>query len=360
MDLYDIRINEDKKRALRLTSLFEGFGYRRFYMRRFEEYAFYLENRTFLADDRLITFTDGGRLLAMRPDVTLSIIKNTRATAETVERVHYRENVFRYDRRGGHWREISQLGIELLGRVDAYCELEVCTLALESLAAYDCDYILDISHMGCLAAILADCGLSAPEDLGAVKECIERKSIGGLRAVCERLGLADAARARLEGLILLPANFGEAAERLIAIAGECVEAREAAESLASLGSAIARAGLGEHIRLDFSAIGDFGYYNGILLRGYVSGAPEAVLTGGRYDGMASKLAPGVCGIGFALRPGDLRRAEDGASESYLLYGEGDDPAEVLSRVRTEAEHGRRVIAVRELPAEAEGAEIIRL
>ena len=184
MDLYDIRINEDKKRALRLTSLFEDFGYRRFYMRRFEEYAFYLENRTFLSDDRLITFTDGGRLLAMRPDVTLSIIKNTRATSETVERVHYRENVFRYDRRAGHWREISQLGIELLGKVDAYCELEVCTLALESLASYDVDYVLDISHMGCLAAILSDCGKG--QFSANVEDAVE--FVLCERAVGERIG----------------------------------------------------------------------------------------------------------------------------------------------------------------------------
>ena len=359
MDLYDIRINEDKKRALRLTSLFEGFGYRRFYMRRFEEYAFYLENRNFLADDRLITFTDGGRLLALRPDVTLSIIKNTRATADTVERIHYRENVFRYDRRGGHWREISQLGIELLGRVDDYCELEVCTLALESLAAYDGDYVLDISHMGALASILEDCGVTTPEAIAAVKDCIERKSLGGLGAACATFGISDENRARLEGLISLPNDFSAAARELLSIAGEAEEATAAARSLARLGEALTAAGLGSHIRLDFSAIGDFGYYNGILLRGYVSGAPDAVLTGGRYDGMAGKLA-GVCGIGFALRPGDINRSSESESECYLLYGDEHDPAKVLARVKAEAAHGRRVVAVRELPPEAQGAAIITL
>ena len=359
MDLYDIRINEDKKRALRLTSLFEGFGYRRFTMRRFEEYAFYLENRNFLTDDRLITFTDGGRLLALRPDVTLSIIKNTRATADTVERIHYRENVFRYDRRGGHWREISQLGIELLGRVDDYCELEVCTLALESLAAYDRDYLLDISHMGALASVLEDCGVCTPEALAEVKSCIERKSIGGLGAACATFGVTDENRARLERLISLPSDFSAAAKELLSIAGEAEEARAAASSLARLGESLTRAGLGSHIRLDFSAIGDFGYYNGILFRGYISGAPEAVLTGGRYDGMAGKLA-GVCGIGFALRPGEIRRSIERESECYLLYGDAHSPAEVLARVKAEAAHGRRVVAVRELPPEAQGAAIITL
>ena len=46
-------------------------------MSRFEEYDLYVANKDFLISDEVITFTDrSGRLLAMKPDVTLSIIKN--------------------------------------------------------------------------------------------------------------------------------------------------------------------------------------------------------------------------------------------------------------------------------------------
>ena len=46
-------------------------------MSRFEEYDFYARNKDFLVSDRIITFTDSrGRLLALKPDVTLSIIKS--------------------------------------------------------------------------------------------------------------------------------------------------------------------------------------------------------------------------------------------------------------------------------------------
>ena len=64
----------------RLRGLYERYGYRRFKMSKFEEYDLYVRNKDFLVSDRMITFTDArGILMALKPDVTLSIIKNTRA-----------------------------------------------------------------------------------------------------------------------------------------------------------------------------------------------------------------------------------------------------------------------------------------
>ena len=68
-------ITEDKITGL-LCSLYEKYGYNRFKMNKFEQYSLYLENKDFLTSDRIVTFTDNtGRLLALKPDVTLSIVK---------------------------------------------------------------------------------------------------------------------------------------------------------------------------------------------------------------------------------------------------------------------------------------------
>ena len=68
---------QPKERAsFALRALYEAAGCRKYHMGRFEEYGLYQENRSFLSSEQVITFTDlDGRLLALKPDVTLSIAK---------------------------------------------------------------------------------------------------------------------------------------------------------------------------------------------------------------------------------------------------------------------------------------------
>ena len=80
---FDFSILKPQERAsLRLRAIYERSGYRKYRMGRFEEYGLYQENLHFLPSEQVITFTDlDGRLLALKPDVTLSIAKN----AQTVD-----------------------------------------------------------------------------------------------------------------------------------------------------------------------------------------------------------------------------------------------------------------------------------
>ena len=66
-----------ERAQLELRAVYEKAGYHKYHMGGFEEYSLYQENRGFLSSDQVITFTDlDGRLLAMKPDVTLGIAKN--------------------------------------------------------------------------------------------------------------------------------------------------------------------------------------------------------------------------------------------------------------------------------------------
>ena len=73
--------------TLRLRGLYESYGYRKYRMGRFEEYSLYAANKSFLLGENVPTFTDlDGRLMALKPDVTLSIAKNTKADKNTCEK----------------------------------------------------------------------------------------------------------------------------------------------------------------------------------------------------------------------------------------------------------------------------------
>ncbi|MEO2867092.1 ATP phosphoribosyltransferase regulatory subunit, partial [Flavonifractor plautii] len=113
----------------RLNRLYEQYGYRKFKMSRFEDYDLYAQNRDFLRQDRIITFTDAdGALKALKPDITLSIMKSNGGDSE---KVYYNENVCREV--GGAFREILQVGVESVGQIDPYAEAEVIALAARSL-----------------------------------------------------------------------------------------------------------------------------------------------------------------------------------------------------------------------------------
>ncbi|MBQ6986677.1 MAG: ATP phosphoribosyltransferase regulatory subunit, partial [Oscillibacter sp.] len=76
--------------SLELRQMYEAEGFRQYHMSRFEEYGFYQENRRFLSAERALTFTDlDGRLMALKPDVTLSIAKHAPRG-----RFYYLENVY--------------------------------------------------------------------------------------------------------------------------------------------------------------------------------------------------------------------------------------------------------------------------
>ena len=128
---------QPKERAsFALRSLYETAGCRKYHMGRFEEYSLYQENRSFLSSEQVITFTDlDGRLLALKPDVTLSIAKTAQPAPGETLRYYYHENVYRPSAESHTFKEISQMGLELLGAVgEAEVQQTVC-LAAQSLAA---------------------------------------------------------------------------------------------------------------------------------------------------------------------------------------------------------------------------------
>ena len=71
-------IQSGEERLVReLRALYARYGYRPYRMSKFEEYDLYANNRSFLPEGGAIAFTDtNGRLMALKPDVTLSIAKN--------------------------------------------------------------------------------------------------------------------------------------------------------------------------------------------------------------------------------------------------------------------------------------------
>ena len=133
-------LNNDEIAIFKMRSLYKKFGYTQFKMSKFEEYDLYVRNKNYLVSENVITFTDtDGKLLALKPDVTLSIIKNCE-DGKGVNKVFYDENVYRVSKGTQSFKELMQVGLECIGDVDSYCIYEVMMLACESLKGISQDF----------------------------------------------------------------------------------------------------------------------------------------------------------------------------------------------------------------------------
>ena len=177
MTLNDKTLKNDERAIFALRSLYDRYGYSRYKMNKFEEYDLYVRNKDFLISDSVITFTDtNGKLMALKPDVTLSIIKNCDDAEGTVQKMYYNENVYRVSKGALGFREIMQVGLECIGDIDDYCVSEVLLLAAESLMCISDEWVLDISHLGILTDIIDSLGVNDEQKKRIIK-CVGEKNL---------------------------------------------------------------------------------------------------------------------------------------------------------------------------------------
>ena len=298
--LIDDRVMTRQERiSFMLRSLYSQYGYERYRMSKFEEYDLYSRNKDFLFSEGVITFTDTtGRLMALKPDVTLSIIKNRKDTPGMLQKLYYHENVYRVSAAADGFREQTQVGLECMGEVDDSCIAEVLRLAAESLRLCSTEFVLEISHLGILNAFV---DAIAPEE--KVKQeilaCAGQKNLHGISGICRENHLAEGAE---NALIRLLGFYGTPRSVMPKIR-ELAEEYGAGEMAAQLGRAVAGftgSELEDKIQIDFSATGDLKYYNGVAFKGFISGIPGSVLSGGQYDKLMRKMGRKDRAIGFAV------------------------------------------------------------
>lgn len=324
----------------RLEELCRKFGYAPYKMSRFEEYDLYVRNKDFLQSDRVITFSGpDGRLLAMKPDVTLSIIKNAPEGPGAVRKVHYRENVYRLDRDSGNFREILQAGLECVGDLGFYEIAEVAYLAAKCLEALGERTILSLSHVGLIRHALTVSGL--PENLWKqALDCLRQKREQELRALCARTGADETLP-----LALLRARSLDDLEPLME------DENEAWQELRQIAALLQERGCGEWVRLDFSLGNDMKYYSGLVFKGYARGLPAHILSGGQYDRLLSQMGKDARAIGFAVYLDQLDRLEQDAegydADTLLLCGDAA-PAQILAAAE---QLPGTVLAAKEPPAD---------
>lgn len=342
----NLPMNLSERITFLLRQLYEQQGYRRYKMSKFEPYDLYADNKDFLICDRVITFTDGsGRLMAMKPDVTLSIVKNSRPETG-IQKLYYNENVYRTAGTGA-FKEIMQVGLECLGQIDDYCTCEVLQLAAESLSSIRPDSVLAISHLGFLSQLIDDLGIPESKK-AAFFRCIGRKSSHELALLCSASGISAE---NTEILKQVCATSGDAAVVLAQMKVLLAGVTDLA-LLEQLEQIITALDTSAKLRIDFSVVDDIRYYSGIVFKGFVPGLPGSILSGGQYDKLMKKMDRKGGAIGFAIYLDMLERLEtlpEYDVDTLLLYDSTTPLSQLRSCIRELNRQGIRVIAQPQKP-----------
>ena len=348
--------------AFSLRELYGRYGYRQYKMSKFEEYDLYARNKDFLISDSVITFTDlSGKLMALKPDVTLSIVKNS-MDCPGIRKLYYHENVYRINRGDLAYREIMQVGLEAIGSVDCFTISEVLLLAAKSLQAVDSQAVLDISHLGLLSELMES--LSIPNEYqNPMVKLISQKNAHEMAALCQECGVCPEDIQLMRQLIAIsgkPATVLPELERLLT--GRVCEATLAQFRNVLLDVADTEAG--ELLRVDFSVVDDLHYYNGFVFKGFVPGLPGSVLSGGQYDKLMDKMKRTDRAIGFAVYTDLLEQLEESGEDFdvdvVLLYDDSCPLASIRTHARLLSQQGRSVLVQRVLPQDIRCKKVIKL
>ncbi len=340
-------LRRDEEYTLGLRRLYDAYGYKKFKMSKFEKYDLYLENKSFLRNGNIVTVTDPkGRLLALKPDITLSIVKNVR-TDELPAKLYYCENVYIADSEAGEIKETTQVGLEYFGMIDTRALAETLILAANSLEQAGEDYRIAVSHMGFVSEILdyANVDEVAREQLS---KYIAEKNLHGLLELCKKLSVNYDAVSKLCGLIEVSGKLSSVIKN-----SECLICGEGSRTsyteLVELSGILDSFGLSEKILLDFSVMNDMNYYNGIVFQGFINGVPKSVLSGGRYDNLVKRFGLNTSAVGFAVSTDLLDdysyRQNEYDCDVFLLYSDKCDPTLVLKAEADYVASGQKCIAL---------------
>ena len=309
-----IRFTNEEMAVMSLSSLYAGYGFKQFKMSKFEEYDLYAENKDFLLGSSVITFTDtNGKLMALKPDVTLSIVKSVGDTRLNTEKVYYSENVYRVDKGTHQYKELMQVGLECIGDIDMYSLSEAVMLAKKSLCEISERNILDISHMGFLNGLLDETKLSEKQRSAVIRYIREKNTIA-VEQVCSDNFIGDKVR---EALVLLTSMYGSFDMKINDLKKvSCSTATDnAVQEMETIYGFLKACGCADGVNIDFSIVSDSGYYNGVVFQGFIDGVPTSVLTGGSYDNLVHKFGKDAGAIGFAVYL-DLLERFMGGDKSY--------------------------------------------
>ncbi len=331
-----------------LMELFKSRGYSEVITPGLEFYDVFNLNSRYFHQENLYKLTDSkGRLLVMRPDSTMPIARvvATRLRDAVLPlKLCYAQTVYRTEPAlKGRSDEIVQTGIELIGSQMKIADLEVISTAADSLTATGMEFSIELGHIGIFKELVSRLD-ATPSEKEQIRKLIENKNYPALNDVLDTFGESHVTTA----LKKLPSLFGGAevfdkAEELMPDENIKLLLDELRDIYADASGLCGDAG---SITVDLGLVNKTDYYTGLIIKGYLSGHGEEVVSGGRYDKLISEFGYDIPAVGFAVNVNAICKAvEKGGilpampSPDVIVYAEEGYEADAIRAAKELREQG---------------------
>ncbi|MGA2914803.1 MAG: histidine--tRNA ligase [Sedimentisphaerales bacterium] len=287
---------------------------------------------------QLFAFEDrGGRMLAIRPEITPTLARMVNQRINTLPRPIKWFSIPRLCRaerpQKGRLREFFQWNIDIIGVDDCLADAEVIFCSVDFLmqaGLSSSDIVVRISSRRLIAAMLEYFGVEK-EQLEKVYGVLDKKSKIPKETFEKMLeeAIVDAAK-RKRVLELMSVG---SLEQLESFAGSDSKAKDAIDGLKKLFEYLNLMGITEFCRFDISIVRGLAYYTGIVFEIYnKSEQLRAICGGGRYDNLlsdfggpkisATGMGMGDCVLGIVLEEkGLLKETSENKIEYFVAYAD---------------------------------------
>lgn len=314
-----------------LINIYERFGFKKIKLSKFEDYNLYNNNKDFLQTEHILTFMNlNGNLKSLRPDVTLSIVKKVlKDNDKETQKIYYIEDIYKIV--SNEYEEIPQVGVEIIGKLNNYSNLEIISMAIESLKSINKNYILEISNIDFISAIFDEINLEENLKIEILNN-IYLKNKHDLEKLLNK-NVDCKYKKYILSFIELSGNYKDILKKLKSLIIN-KKMQKSYEELKSLSFVFELYNNFDKILLDFSIESQLGYYNGIIFKGYIKESNYIILSGGRYDKLLNKFNSNKNAIGFAIYMDKLYEKNKTSDfiDILILYKSGDENI-LLNEVR---------------------------
>lgn len=310
-DIYNVECG--KKLALegRIKKTFHLYGYHDIQTPVFEYFdVFRKEIGTIPSKDLYKFFDKEGNTLALRPDITPSV---ARAAAtlfgeeELPVRLCYTGNTFiNHSSYQGRLREVTQMGAELIGDDSVEADAEMLAMVIEALLTIGVkEFQIHVGNMEFFQSLMEDANLDE-EARERVIELIHNRNSFGVEEYLDSIHVNRSAKEAFVALNELTGGVENLARaKNLAPNSQGILAVKRLERIYDI---LRIYGVEKYVTFDLSMTGTYGYYTGIVFRGYTYGSGDAIVKGGRYDNLLEKFGKKSPSIGFAIVVDELMNA----------------------------------------------------
>ena len=329
---------------LDIRKMYDLYGYKRISLPSFEEYDLYNENKDFIDRNILTVMSPNGKLLALRPDITLSVAKKiSKDQSLKYSKIYYQENTYNLTKYTGY-EEDEQLGIELIGKESVFLDFEIVDLAVKSLDIINEKSLIVLSHAGFISSIFDNLNLEY-EVKEEIFDCINKKNSHDIKKILENNKfVSENVKELIYKIPELSGDLDDITKELSKY-GINDNIKKILLELKQLNNLLLKFHKRSKIVFDFSVIKNLNYYNGIILQGYIEGFPNVILTGGRYDRLFEKFGVDTGAVGFAILTDSLKgyyKDEDKNDFEILIAYDDGNFEKLVEIVNDFQEKGLRV------------------